>query len=97
MRARAAWHFGRGPDYCRGCGDTCVSACPEGIAIPHVAQFAMYDRQYGWHERARQHYRALPLAARWSETCLTCRSCSAACPYGFDAAREVNEAHQRLG
>ncbi len=85
------------PEYCRGCGDVCVSACPEGIAIPHVAQFAMYDRQYGWHERARQHYHALPVSQRWSETCLTCSSCSAACPYGFDAAREVNEAHRRLG
>jgi predicted aldo/keto reductase-like oxidoreductase len=85
------------PEYCRGCGDQCVPACPHGIAIPHVVQFAMYDRQYGWHERAQEHYLALPMAERWSETCLSCTRCNDACSYGFDAAGQVNEARQRLG
>jgi predicted aldo/keto reductase-like oxidoreductase len=85
------------PEYCRGCGDQCVPACPHGIAIPHVVQFAMYHRQYGWHERAREHYLALPVAERWSETCLSCTRCSDACSYGFDAAGQINEARQRLG
>jgi predicted aldo/keto reductase-like oxidoreductase len=85
------------PEYCRGCGDQCVPACPHGIAIPHVVQFAMYDRQYGWHERAREHYLALPVAERWSETCLSCTRCTDACSYGFDAAGQVNEARLRLG
>ncbi|RYZ05844.1 MAG: hypothetical protein EOO73_18200 [Myxococcales bacterium] len=84
------------PDYCRGCGDQCVPACPHGIAIPHVVQFAMYDRQYGWHERAREHYRELPVAQRWAETCLSCSRCNDACEYGFDAASQVNYAKQRL-
>jgi predicted aldo/keto reductase-like oxidoreductase len=84
------------PDYCRGCGDQCIPACPHGIAIPHVVQFAMYDREYGWHERAAEHYRALPLAERWSETCLSCTRCNDACSYGFDAAGQVNEARARL-
>jgi predicted aldo/keto reductase-like oxidoreductase len=85
------------PEYCRGCGDECMPACPHGIAIPHVVQFAMYDRQYGWHERAKEHYTALPLAQRWSETCLSCTRCNDACSYGFDAASQVNEAKRRLG
>lgn len=85
------------PDYCRGCGEQCVPSCPHGIAIPHVVQFAMYDQQYGWHERAREHYRELPLAQRWSETCLTCTRCSDACSYGFDAAAQVRLARARLG
>jgi predicted aldo/keto reductase-like oxidoreductase len=85
------------PDYCRSCGDQCVPACPHGIAIPHVVQFAMYDRQYGWHERAKEHYQALPLDQRWSETCLACTRCNDACAYGFDAAAQVREAKQRLG
>lgn len=85
------------PEYCRGCGDQCVPACPHGIAIPHVVQFAMYDRQYGWHERAREHYQALPIAERWSETCLSCTRCTDVCPHGFDAAKDINEAHERLG
>jgi predicted aldo/keto reductase-like oxidoreductase len=84
------------PEYCRGCGEQCVAACPHGIAIPHVVQFAMYDRQYGWHERAREHYRELPLAERWSETCLSCTRCNDACTYGFDAAGQINEARRRL-
>jgi predicted aldo/keto reductase-like oxidoreductase len=85
------------PEYCRGCADECVAACPAGVAIPHVVQFAMYDRQYGWHERAREHYRELPEASRWSERCLSCNRCSEACEYGFDAAGQVKEAKRRLG
>jgi predicted aldo/keto reductase-like oxidoreductase len=85
------------PDYCRGCGDQCVPACPHGIAIPHVVQFAMYDRQYGWHERAREHYEELPASRRWAETCLSCTRCNDACAYGFDAASQINYAKLRLG
>ncbi|HEY6079451.1 MAG TPA: aldo/keto reductase [Polyangiaceae bacterium] len=86
------------PEYCRSCSDQpCVSACPAGIAIPHVVQFLMYEQQYGWHERAREHYRELPLAERWSESCLSCARCNDSCPYGFDAVSSVNDAHARLG
>lgn len=85
------------PSYCRGCGDTCTEACPSEVAIPHVVQFSMYDRQYGWHQRAREHYHALPVAQRWSETCLSCQQCSLACPHGFDAASVIRDAHRRLG
>ncbi len=85
------------PDYCRGCGETCVAACPHDVAIPHVVQFAMYDQQYGWHERARDHYQELPAESRWAETCLSCTLCSDACPYGFDAASQIRLAKQRLG
>lgn len=85
------------PDYCRSCGEQCVPACPHGIAIPHVVQFAMYDRQYGWHDRAREHYRALAEGERWAETCLSCTRCNDACAYGFDAAGQIIEAHRRLG
>ncbi|MBX3129864.1 MAG: aldo/keto reductase [Polyangiaceae bacterium] len=85
------------PDYCRGCGDTCAAACPDGVAIDHVLQFSMYDREYGWHERAREHYRELPAPARWSDRCATCSACTDACPYGVDAASGVREARARLG
>ncbi len=85
------------PEYCRGCADECVAACPAGVGIPHVVQFAMYDRQYGWHERAKEHYRELPRAQQWSETCLSCNRCTEACEYGFDAAGQVREAKARLG
>jgi ferredoxin len=56
----------------------------------------MYDRDYGWPERPRQDYRALPPAQRWSELCLECDRCSEACPYGVDAAAGVGAA-RRLG
>jgi predicted aldo/keto reductase-like oxidoreductase len=79
------------PSYCRGCGE-CASACPSGIAIPHVLQFEMYERRYGWRDRARAHYRALPLAERWSDACLSCDRCSEACPHGVDAAGRVRAA-----
>lgn len=85
------------PDYCRGCQGECTDACPAGVAIPHVLQFAMYDREYGWHDRAKTHYRALPMAERWSDTCLSCTKCNEACPYGVDARAGVVEAKTRLG
>ncbi len=85
------------PEYCRGCEGECTDACPAGVAIPHVVQFAMYHEQYGWHERARHHYRELPLARQWSEACLSCSRCSDACQYGFDAAGQVKLAKQLLG
>lgn len=85
------------PEYCRGCGDACTAACPTGVAIPHVLQFSMYDREYGWHERARTHYAELPPGERWSDTCLSCNTCSSACPHGVDAAAGVREARRRLG
>jgi hypothetical protein len=37
LRARAAWHFGRGPDYCRGCaalGRDCADACLYAAQAP---------------------------------------------------------------
>jgi len=81
------------PAYCRGCTE-CTAACPSGVAIPHVLQFEMYDRRYGWHERARAHYRSLPLAERWSDACLSCDRCTEACPHGVDAASRVRRARR---
>lgn len=85
------------PDYCRGCGEHCIPACPDGVAIPEVLQFSMYDREYGWHARARAHYRALPLAIRPTDRCIACSACSDACPFGLDVSGEVSEARRRLG
>jgi len=37
LRARAAWHFGRGPEYCRGCaalGRDGADACPYAAQAP---------------------------------------------------------------
>jgi len=85
------------PDYCRGCAGSCTDACPSEVAVPHVLQFAMYDRDYGWHDQAREHYRALPLEQRFSDTCLSCNECTGACPFGVDAADRVRTARERLG
>jgi len=85
------------PEYCRGCGQICQPACPEGVSIAPVLQFGMYDRQYGWGEYARGLYEALPAAKRWSETCLDCDACRTACPFGVDAPARVNDAKKRLG
>jgi predicted aldo/keto reductase-like oxidoreductase len=84
------------PRYCRGCDDVCGAACPEGLAIAPVQQFAMYHRAYRWPERAKQHYARLPAASRWSERCVTCSACSEACPYGYDAAAGMREAKRLL-
>jgi predicted aldo/keto reductase-like oxidoreductase len=87
------------PDYCRACVDECTSACPEGVSIPTVLRAVMYDRHYAtpaYAEHARDVYAALPADARWSERCLSCSECSKACPYGVDAAADVNVARRTL-
>lgn len=43
LRLRAAWHFGAGPDYCRGCaalGRDCGQACPYAAHAPATAEGA---------------------------------------------------------
>ncbi len=85
------------PHYCRGCAGECTSACPDGIAVPGVLRAVMYDRHYGWPGQAEEAYGEIDAARRWSERCASCTACDAACPYGVDASRRVNEAHERFG
>jgi uncharacterized protein len=85
------------PEYCRGCGDTCQSACPESIAIASVLHYTMYEKRYGRTELARHLYGALPAGERWSETCLDCNRCAEACPFGLEVPARITEAKTLLG
>ena len=84
------------PDYCRSCG-ACEEACPDGVRIGAVLQFAMYHERYGWKDRAKAHYAALPPHERVSDACASCGICTAACPYGVDAQGRVLAARDLLG
>jgi predicted aldo/keto reductase-like oxidoreductase len=84
------------PDYCRECAGGCIDACPAGVAIPQVMHLVMYERDYGWGEYARELYREMP-AGRPTDACLSCNRCTAACPWGVDAASVMREAPERLG
>lgn len=84
------------PDYCRGCGSVCGSACPDDVAIAHVLQFGMYAKQYGWDDYGKALYRELPERDRWSSRCVDCNACTEACGYGVDAADRVRDAHLRF-
>jgi predicted aldo/keto reductase-like oxidoreductase len=83
------------PDYCRSCG-ACEAKCPDGVRIGSVLQFAMYAKQYGWEDQAREHYARLPAHERWSAACASCTACNDACPYGVDARGRVEEARRIL-
>lgn len=84
------------PDYCRGCGSVCGSACPDDVAISHVLQFGMYAREYGWDAYAKELYDGLAEADRWSSRCVDCDACSDACSYGVNAADRVRDARRRF-
>jgi predicted aldo/keto reductase-like oxidoreductase len=84
------------PEYCRECAGGCVDACPASVAIPQVMHLAMYQRDYGWGDYARELYREMP-AGHPSDACLSCNQCTAACPWGVDAASAMREAPARLG
>ena len=84
------------PEYCRECAGGCVDACPAGVAIPHVMHLTMYERDYGWQKYARELYREMP-AGHPTDACLSCNKCTAACPWGVDAASAMREAPKRLG
>lgn len=84
------------PEYCRECAGGCVDACPAGVAIPQVMHLAMYERDYGWGRYARELYREMP-AGHPTDACLSCNRCTAACPWGVDAASAMREAPARLG
>jgi predicted aldo/keto reductase-like oxidoreductase len=84
------------PSYCRECSSGCVDACPAGVAIPQVMHLRMYDRDYGWHQYARALYGEMSPAERASDVCLSCNRCTAACPWGVDAAAGVRDVRERL-
>ena len=83
------------PEYCRACG-VCEDACPEGVRVGAVLQFAMYAKEYGWADQAREHYARLPARERWSEACAGCARCTEVCPHGVDARGKIVEARRIL-
>jgi len=87
--------FGRGA--CRiGCGD-CLDHCPQGVAIPTLLRYRLYQRSYGAGESARAAYAELPLALQ-PTSCATCAApCAAACPHGVDIRGLMMEARGLLG
>ena len=84
------------PEYCRGCGGNCQTACPEGIAIASVLQFRMYHKHYQNPGMARHYYSELPEATRWSARCTDCNLCADACPHDLPVPQRIAEARKWL-
>ncbi len=78
LRARAEWHFGQGPDYCRGCvalDRDCGLACPLRRPRPRQRRGRRrlgrrHHLRHGDHGRPRHRHagRTPPPPARWAPT-----------------------------
>ncbi|MDH5679123.1 MAG: aldo/keto reductase [Nitrospinota bacterium] len=82
-------------EYCRtGCGE-CLDACPEGVDVASILRHQMYFADYGQEKRAMAAYAGMQKKA---DVCGDCEgaACQQACPYGVQAKRLMNLAHQDL-
>ncbi len=83
-----------GPLYCRMCG-SCEGACPRGLPVPDVLRFVMYAEGYGQFGAAREHFLALPQAAR-AVRCRECAECAVTCPNGVRVKERLERAQNWL-
>ena len=80
------------PLYCRMCYQ-CAGQCPKGAAVPETIRYLSYHDFYGQFALGREHFAALPEAAR-NVRCGECESCSVTCPNGVRVAERLIRAQE---
>jgi hypothetical protein len=78
----------RGILFCQNCR-SCVSTCPNNIAIPNLMRAYMYAQGYGNFIQARTTIAELP-ANKGLDVCRECSGCQASCRRGIDIGSRVN-------
>ncbi len=94
-RLEEKWLANRQQSHCAMCGK-CDGICPDGIEIPRVLRYGMYDNDYGQTAYARSRYASLESKVN-PERCLSCRLCEKTCSRGLPVAEMLSDAHKRLG
>ncbi|MEE3326086.1 MAG: aldo/keto reductase [Myxococcota bacterium] len=79
---------------CRPHCGSCLSACPENLAIPDILRHRTYFENYGAEKEGMQLYSRLEKNAA---ACASCDApCQSACPYGIKIPEELRQAHSLL-
>jgi hypothetical protein len=75
------------PLYCRMCYQ-CSGQCPKGVPVPDTIRYLSYADFYGQFALGREHFLALPEAAR-GVRCRDCASCQVRCLNGVHVAERL--------
>jgi uncharacterized protein len=80
------------PLYCRMCYQ-CTGQCPNHVPVPEMIRYLSYADFYGQFSLGREHFLALPRAAR-DIRCSDCHSCQVRCPNGVHVAERLMRAQE---
>jgi uncharacterized protein len=80
---------------CNGCKHLCEQTIPRDVAIAESLRYLMYFESYGKADRARELYRAIPVAKRAASDEELCRACQV-CPQGIDIPARLRRARELL-
>ncbi len=95
LREREALHEYRvatSREYCRGCGQHCMTQVAADTNVPDIMRQLMYYENYGDRRQARTLFNRLPAAERRIAG-VDFRAAEAACPYGL----KIGEMMERAG
>ena len=80
---------------CNGCKHLCEQTVTRDVAIAESLRYLMYFESYGKTDRARDLYRAIPVAERQASDTELQRACQV-CPQGIDIPARLRRARELL-
>jgi predicted aldo/keto reductase-like oxidoreductase len=80
---------------CNGCKHLCEQTIARDVAIAESLRYLMYFESYGKTDRARELYRAIPVARREASAQELRRACQV-CPQGIDIPARLRQARELL-